>query len=315
MAASLSLDSGEGLPSWLFVTVVYPMFAVPLVLLVLALFLVVNTVVVVRRERLSLATVAPAAIGVLILMTLVSLVIQFVALICSASPEGRLIFLLLPIAASPGVVLIFELVAYTVYAFVYSRIGTDDVADVVVVLGSGLAGDQVTPLLASRLDAGIAAFERSREAGHNPVMVVSGGKGSDERRSEAEAMAEYVVKEGISRDQVILEAASTSTRENLEFSVATLAERKISWTMMAIATSNFHIMRAASLARQLGIPTLSVGARTAVYYLPSAFLREFAASVVHFRRGTAVASAVVMAAWIAISWYVLSLFDAVRSTL
>ncbi|MDV7098840.1 hypothetical protein R4227_01460 [Gordonia amicalis] len=158
------LDAGEGLPSWLFMTVVYPMFAVPLVLLVLALFLVVNTAVVVRRERLSLSTLAPAAIGVLIVMTLVSLVIQLVALVCSAGLVGRLVFLLPPVAASPGVVLIFELVAYTVYAFVYSRIRTEDVADVVVVLGSGL----------------------------NPVMIVSGGKGSDERRSEAEAMAEYV---------------------------------------------------------------------------------------------------------------------------
>ncbi|MDV7098839.1 YdcF family protein [Gordonia amicalis] len=123
------------------------------------------------------------------------------------------------------------------------------------------------------------------------------------------------MKEGVSRDRVILEAASTSTRENLEFSVATLAERKISWTKMAIATSNFHTMRAASLARQLGIPSLTVGARTAVYYLPSAFLREFAASVVHFRRGTAVASAFVMDGWMAMSWYVLSLVDALRSTL
>lgn len=308
VVAGLGTEPGT-VQSWLAIIIVYPILAVPLVLLALAFFLVINSVVVARRERLNLATLAPAAIGGLIVMTLVSVVLQVAAWLASGSSLGRVAVLLVPVVASPGVVIVFELVAYALYAFVYSRMTGEGAADVVVVLGSGLAGDQVTPLLASRLDAGMAAYERGCVAGENPVIVVSGGKGSDERRSEAEAMAEYLATRGVPAEKIILESGSTSTEENLAFSVAALAERSIAWTTMAIATSNFHIMRAASLARQLGISSSSVGAPTAAYYLPSAFLREFAATVVHFRRGTTVASVLVMAGWIAICWYVLSWGD------
>jgi uncharacterized SAM-binding protein YcdF (DUF218 family) len=44
-----------------------------------------------------------------------------------------------------------------------------------------------------------------------------------------------------------------------------------------IVTSNYHVFRAAIMARKTGIRGQVTGAHTAGYYWPSAMLREFAA--------------------------------------
>ena len=49
-------------------------------------------------------------------------------------------------------------------------------------------------------------------------------------------------------------------------------------------TNNYHVLRTAVLARRIGSDTQVVGAPTARYYVPSAFLREFVAVVVEHRR-------------------------------
>jgi uncharacterized SAM-binding protein YcdF (DUF218 family) len=49
-------------------------------------------------------------------------------------------------------------------------------------------------------------------------------------------------------------------------------------------TSDYHVLRAAMLARRVGLPAGATGAKTARYFLPSATLREFAAVAVMFPR-------------------------------
>ncbi len=44
-----------------------------------------------------------------------------------------------------------------------------------------------------------------------------------------------------------------------------------------IVTNDYHVPRAAMLARTLGIDAQAIGCATALYYWPSAYLREFVA--------------------------------------
>jgi hypothetical protein len=90
----------------------------------------------------------------------------------------------------------FLLVSYVSYAFVYGRITALRGADFIVVLGSGLiGGDREPPLLASRLERGrqlhLALGARCKAS---PMLIVSGGRGADERVSEAEAMARHLIE-------------------------------------------------------------------------------------------------------------------------
>lgn len=171
----------------------------------------------------------------------------------------------------------FLFVSYVFYAFIYGRMTAHRNADFVVVLGSGLIdGGRVPPLLASRLDRGREVFAALVSRRRLPVLIVSGGKGSDERVSEAEAMAGYLVDRGFPADRLVREDQSRSTEENMVFSKA-IMERTLPDYRCIIVTSNFHVFRAAIIARRTGVNGQVTGARTAGYYWPSAMIREFAA--------------------------------------
>jgi uncharacterized SAM-binding protein YcdF (DUF218 family) len=108
------------------------------------------------------------------------------------------------------------------------------------------------------------------------VLIVSGGKGSDEQVSEADAMAGYLATRGFPADRIEREDRSASTEENLIYSKA-IMDRLRPGAACVIVTSNYHVFRAAMIARRTGVRGQVTGARTAGYYWPSATLREFAA--------------------------------------
>jgi uncharacterized SAM-binding protein YcdF (DUF218 family) len=180
----------------------------------------------------------------------------------------------------------FLFVSYVLYALCYGRIARPGAADFVIVLGQGLRRDgTVPPMLASRLDQGRAVWERLAarpDRGERPVLIVSGGKGGDERIPEATAMAGYLLRRGFPADAIVLEARSRNTEENLRFSKAIMDERQPGGRCV-IVTSDFHAFRAALIARRLGIDGQVTGAPVARYFQPSALLREFAAVFLRYR--------------------------------
>ena len=272
-----------------------PPFLAVLGVISAALFLLVNTGSVVRKEGFRLVTLVPAAVATLLLAGLAGCVSLIVLISGELSMAWMLVLLVVvfPCLVLPALMIIVELAGYTLYAFYYGRLGLSREAGAVVVLGAGLAGEKVTPLLASRLDRGIEVFHRLRENGSDPLFVVSGGKGSDEVISEAEAMSRYALEAGVPDDRIVLEDTSTTTEENLRNTVEILHARGIDSSSLAVATSNFHVLRTASLTRRIGVPAQVVGAHTAAYYLPAAFLREFVATLVHYRRWNVLVWAVI----------------------
>ena len=53
------------------------------------------------------------------------------------------------------------------------------------------------------------------KTGKEAILIPSGGKGSDEKISEAEAMGKYLLDKGIPEGKIILEDHSATTFENL----------------------------------------------------------------------------------------------------
>ncbi|MGW0036378.1 YdcF family protein [Gordonia sp. NPDC003376] len=265
-----------------------------LALVLIAVALVLNGIVVGIREGFRVSTAVPAVSGFAILLTLGG-----TALWVRELDAELLTTVILPVLILPGAILILELVAYIVYAIAYSLPRRVPEAQAVVVLGAGLSGDQVTPLLASRIDRGIAVLNELTDRGGDPVLVLSGGQGSDEALSEAEAMSRYATGKGVEPVRMILEDTSTTTLENLRNTVAVLAARSFHWTRMLVVTSNFHVLRAAFFTRQLGINASCTGAPTAIYYVPAGFLREFAAVVVHYRKANLILWLSLSALWLA----------------
>jgi uncharacterized SAM-binding protein YcdF (DUF218 family) len=238
-------------------------------------YLVLNGITMARRESVRPANLLSLVAGIGV-FALIGLMFATVAV------RSRELSLFTAITGLLSGYVSFLLVSYVIYAFIYSLLTRYRGADFVVILGSGLRdGAQVPPLLASRLERGHQVYQalaaRGRAPGRaDPMLIVSGGKGGDEQLSEAEAMARYLAERGVPADQVIKEERSRTTEENLAFSKA-IMERSRPDYRCVIVTSNFHVFRAAIIARRVGVNGQVTRARTAGYYWPSAMLREFAA--------------------------------------
>ena len=237
-----------------------------------ASYLVLNGITMARRESIRPGNLLSLLAG-LAMFALVGLMIFAIQ---RTQYEALDVFTLTTVLLSGYVS--FLLLSYVSYAFVYGRITALRGADFVVVLGSGLiGGDRVPPLLASRLERGRQVYQALVARGKNsPMLIVSGGKGADERVSEAEAMARYLIERGVPPDSVMREDQSRTTEENLTFSRG-IMERFRPRYRCIVVTSNYHVFRAAIIARRLGVNGQVTGARTAGYFWPSATLREFIA--------------------------------------
>ena len=114
--------------------------------------------------------------------------------------------------------------------------------DYIIVLGAKVNGTVPSLALRCRIDR---AYEYLRD---NPdtVAIVSGGQGRGEDISEAEAMRRGLTERGIDESRIILEARSTSTEENLEFSYELIED---SAATVGLVTNNFHVFRALFIAQ------------------------------------------------------------------
>ena len=152
--------------------------------------------------------------------------------------------------------------------------------DYIIVLGSGLMGDQVTPLLASRIDKGIKLFERYQSVEHPVKVIFTGGQGSDETVPEGEAMAKYAVEKGMRKENIIIENKAVNTYENLLFSKRLIEEdvsnqgRNEKYYAITV-TNNFHVFRALLWARKVKFKSDGSGAKTKFYFWLNALIREF----------------------------------------
>ena len=162
-------------------------------------------------------------------------------------------------------------VTYILYGFVYNVLPVIKHPDYIIILGSGLIGDKVPPLLAQRLEKGKTMYEKFH---NHPKIVVSGGQGVDEPITEAEAMAQYLRQVSIPQEDIIIEQQSINTLENLQFSKTILDEKSKENYYCLVVTNSFHSLRAGIYMRKLGIKGRSIGSRTALYFLPSAWIRE-----------------------------------------
>ena len=147
--------------------------------------------------------------------------------------------------------------------------------DYFIILGAALDGDQVTPILASRIQKGIELL-KEQDAGK---LILSGGQGEDEWVPEGEAMFEYALKQGIDHKILFRETESRNTRQNIQFSKEII---DVDWSsdkepVIAIVTNNYHVLRALRQAENIGIPTIGYGSNAKFFYSLNGFFREFIA--------------------------------------
>lgn len=268
-------------------------------------FLLVNTVVVVRNNGFSLTSMLPFLMaGFLVLLIASPTIVNYF------DPDVRhIIVFVLGLFTLEGLWFSFTFMALLFYSWVYRLLPRRRQYDYIIIHGAGLDGPRPTPLLAGRIDKALELWNKQHQHGK---FVVSGGQGADEIVSEAQAMRDYLLEKGVSADAILMEDKSTTTWENLRYSLAiinadrttgvgatsaaTVASRDVTTAASdastsdasgtvasngdfttAVVTSDFHVFRCAEYAHNLGIKADGIGSHTKGWYWPTAFIREFIA--------------------------------------
>ena len=155
--------------------------------------------------------------------------------------------------------------------------------DYVIILGCKIQKDgNLTKLLKGRVDRAIEfATKQKEETGKDIVFIPSGGQGSDEIISEALAMKNYLIENGIKEKNIILEDKSTNTLENFKFSHKLMKKKD---AKIAFSTTNYHVFRSGLLATGLDIKVEGMGAKTRSYFWINAFIREYIATLYYEKK-------------------------------
>lgn len=177
------------------------------------------------------------------------------------------------ICASTIILVIIVYILSITVLIVSASVGKPDNPQAVIVLGCKVIDDRPSKMLRRRLDAAVDYLNENNDV----MCIVSGGKGDDEKYSEAFVMKKYLVEKGISADRIISEDKSVNTSENIKNS---LELSGISSGEIVLITDGFHQYRSGYIAKRYGVRASAVNAKTSLNGLlltPTYYVRELMA--------------------------------------
>ncbi len=186
-----------------------------------------------------------------------------------------------------------------VFVFLGATTADEPGLDYVIVLGAKVHEQGISNSLKKRLDK---VVEYSKES-PGTVFILSGGKGSDEPVSEAEAMYDYLLSHGISQSRMVMEPLSASTVENIAYSRLVIEkleqsrnqsdgagiragdvapgpylEVEVKPVRIGLLTSSYHVFRACMIAKKRGLDDIrGISAPSDLLLFPHLCVRECAA--------------------------------------
>ena len=249
---------------------------IPILIFLSGVFLIINGFILLKKEGFSKANLLSPIMGIVILLFFVMMWIRagFITTDYNHWINIPVLFIIYTY-----IIFGFAFIGFMMYSFVYLWLPKKQHYDFIIIHGAGLLnGEKVTPLLKRRIDKAVQAFHQSK----NPhiQLIASGGQGSDEKISEAQAMYNYLVEQtDVPKEAILLEEKSTTTYENLLFSKE-LGEQLVENPRFLFVTNDYHVFRTSTYARQIGMQGDGLGCSTASYYIPSAFIREYVAMCV-----------------------------------
>lgn len=266
----------------------------------LLVYLFTSSVKMLRRENHSLQNMLS-----LILLLGVAVQTVVVAVLGTGAFHNTVALVLLSYVYICEFYLLVSMISFITVTLLILAVRPRPGTEYVVVLGCGLLrGREVSPLLAGRVDKAVAFYRKAVAKGRSPVLVMSGGQGVDEQVPEAEAMYAYALSKGVPESAMRRETRSRNTRENLAFSKELIAGensgRPVGQIRCAVASNGYHVYRGVFYAMEAGLRRVRVlGSRTAGYFLPNAFIREYLAVMMINRRSNIALLVISASAYIA----------------
>lgn len=188
-----------------------------------------------------------------------------------------------------GLVAIAALLVYLAVTFVQvwqaSRRDEARKAQAIVVFGAAQYNGTPSPVLRARLDHAANLFRR----GVARRVVVTGGRRSEDRFTEATVSAAYLGRKGVPESSILREVSGRTSWESLASAAGFLKRRGVN--DVVLVSDGFHAARIAAMADELGLeahtsptPTSPITGPSKLPYMGRETLAVAAGRVVGFRR-------------------------------
>lgn len=253
-----------------------------------AIFLLVANIVLLVKEGVSLKNVLGILLGMFLVLGTIGMfnTYSFLDRLMNVhSYAGYCFSLAIENIWAIICVYIQSLMAATIYASAKAmRHAPKGAREYVMILGCYVRPDgKPGGALKRRIDTALDfARKQSKRTGVAPVLVLSGGRGSDENISEAEAMKRYIQSKKYT-GRLIIEDESRTTQENFKFSRRKIledAEQTKLLDRVVFATTDFHVFRSGVIASKLGfVRPEGIPAKSPWYFYYNALVREFIANL------------------------------------
>ena len=147
-------------------------------------------------------------------------------------------------------------------------------ADAAVVLGASVYDNSPSPVFRERIDHAVDLYND----GYVNAIIMTGGVGEGNIRSEADIAREYAEQQGVPAEVIFKEEESSITAGNLEMARQVMSEQGFNTAL--IVSDPLHMKRAMMYADDLGMKAYSSPTPTSLYRswktkLPFLFREEF----------------------------------------
>lgn len=132
-------------------------------------------------------------------------------------------------------------------------------ADVAIILGAAVDSGGVSLVYQERINHGITLYQ----AGYVKALIVTGGTGDGNDKSDAYMAMQYAVSQGIPAADILTEDTSRITRENLENAKEIMDQK--GYKTAILVSDPLHMKRAMLLAKDAGIVAYSSPTPTSRY--------------------------------------------------
>ena len=171
--------------------------------------------------------------------------------------------LLIPVAAG--------ILSFTAAEMKASKGNAKEAPDVLLILGCRVRGEKPEETLQMRIDAAAEYLNKNKDV----IAIACGGiVHEDQYKSEAQAISESLVAQGVEIERIILEDKSTTTQENFRNAIEILNKMSDENLKVAILSSEHHLLRASLLAKKCGLKVTTVPAPSPKKLLLKNYARE-----------------------------------------
>lgn len=146
--------------------------------------------------------------------------------------------------------------------------------DYLLILGCRVRGTEAEETLRMRA---VKAAEYLKEHPGTAAIACGGIVHDDQIISEAQAIEEILISEGVEKERIIREDKSTTTVENFKNAKKLIGNETSS---LALLSSDFHLMRARLIAKKAGLDCQTVSAPSPKKEKAKNYIREFFALII-----------------------------------